>query len=425
MRIGFFTFWAMVGLLSLLPISGEATEPTDVDFNRDIRPLLSDRCYPCHGPDAESRQADLRLDLKQAAQQRVLVAGDPQSSELYRRISAPDPDERMPPVDSKLVLSADEIQLIRRWIEKGANGARIGLSSRPRNVALPKVSNRAWPRNEIDYFVLSRLERESLHPAKSADRATLIRRLSFDLTGLPPALEEIDDFVNDSSAHAYEKVIDRLLASKHFGERMAASWLDVARYSDTYGYQVDRDRYVWPWRDWVIRAFNQNMSYDEFIVQQLAGDLLPNATADQVLATTFNRLHPQKVEGGSVPEEFRLEYVADRTQTFATAFLGLTMQCCRCHDHKFDPITQKEYYQLSAFFDNIDEAGLYSYFTESVPTPTLLLTDGKTKKTLAECEPGDPARRKEADSDRRAAPQCVHELVAGNTQEQITRIGRG
>ncbi|HAD61320.1 MAG TPA: hypothetical protein DCG12_18940, partial [Planctomycetaceae bacterium] len=199
---------------------------------------------------------------------------------------------------------------------------------------------------------------------------------------MPPSLEEIDAFLADDSSNAFEKVVDRLLASEHFGERMAAQWLDVARYSDTYGYQVDRDRYVWPWRDWVVEAFNGNMPHNRFITEQLAGDMLPEATREQRLATTFNRLHPQKVEGGSVPEEFRVEYVADRTQTMATAFMGLTLECCRCHDHKYDPISQREYYQLFSYFNTIDEAGLYSYFTNSVPTPTLRLPNEGQQKQL-------------------------------------------
>jgi len=386
MRMNFSASWALITCLGVLPAMILADEPPPIDFDRDIRPVLSDRCYPCHGPDSESHQADLRLDIESESEQSVVVAGDAKASELYRRITASDRAERMPPVDSKLILDPGEIERIRNWIEQGARWSTHWAFTPPKVAPVPKVANKSWPRNPIDYFILSRLERAGRRPAARADRAILIRRLSFDLTGLPPTLDEIDSFVNDTSAGAYEKVVDRLLASRHYGERMAASWLDVARYSDTYGYQVDRDRYVWPWRDWVIRAFNDNLPYDEFIVDQLAGDLLPNATDDQILATTFNRLHPQKVEGGSVPEEFRLEYVADRTQTFATAFLGLTMGCCRCHDHKFDPITQKEYYALSAFFDNIDEAGLYSYFTESVPTPTLLLADDKTKKECADLD---------------------------------------
>ena len=292
----------------------------------------------------------------------------------------------MPPADSKLVLSPAEVDLIRKWIKQGATWQEHWSFVPVRPVAIPKVQDPGWPRNAIDSFVLARLEHAGLPPAPLAAREVLLRRVTFDLTGLPPTLEELDAFLADDSPEAYEKVVDRLLKSTRYGERMASEWLDVARYSDTFGYQVDRDRFVWPWRDWVIRAFNNNLPYDEFVTQQLAGDLLPNATDDQILATTFNRLHPQKVEGGSTPEEFRVEYVADRNQTFATALLGLTMECARCHDHKYDPLRQQEYYQLSAFFDKIDEAGLYSYFTSSVPTPTLRLMDEATKAKVAAAE---------------------------------------
>ncbi|MCH2200543.1 MAG: DUF1553 domain-containing protein [Fuerstiella sp.] len=353
-----------------------------IRFNRDVRPVLSDRCYVCHGPDVENRQADLRLDLEQDAKQSVIVAGKPDESELVRRILSNDPDVRMPPPGSKLELSPEEQAMLTAWIEQGATWDQHWAFVAPRQPMLPSVLTARWPRNEIDYFVLSNLEERSSTPSSEASRETLIRRISFDLTGLPPSLEQIDNFVTNESPDAWSEQIDRLLSSGHFGERMASVWLDLARYSDTFGYQVDRDRYVWPWRDWVIRAFNSNMPHHEFLRKQIAGDLLPDATDEDILATTFNRLHPQKVEGGSTPEEFRIEYVSDRTQTFATAFLGLTMECCRCHDHKYDPFSQKDYYQLTAFFDKIDEAGLYSYRTQSTPTPTLLMLDEADKRRI-------------------------------------------
>jgi hypothetical protein len=368
-----------VALTLVGPRCVEAQESAKVDFNFDIRPLLSDRCYKCHGPDAEHREADLRLDTKDGAFGKssedtpILKPGDVSASELFRRISSTDPDIRMPPPDSNLKLSKDEINRIGQWIKQGATWKQHWSFLPLERIPVARTKNLTWAKNEIDQFVLARLEEAGIEPAPEATKEKWLRRATFDLIGLPPTLEEIDAFLADETPHAYERIVDRLLASERFGERMAADWLDVARYSDTYGYQVDRDRFVWPWRDWVIRAFNSNMPYDEFVTQQLAGDLLPDATDDQILATTFNRLHPQKVEGGSVPEEFRVEYVADRTQTMGTAFLGLTLECCRCHDHKYDPISQKEYYQFFAFFDKIDEAGLYSYFTPSVPTPTLRL----------------------------------------------------
>ncbi|MBM81121.1 MAG: hypothetical protein CMJ78_11085 [Planctomycetaceae bacterium] len=378
---------ALERLLLLLPAIFAAVSTARADdaiqFNRDIRPLLSDRCFRCHGPDSAARKADLRLDLEDAAKESAIVAGKIDESELILRIASNDPEERMPPASSKLSLSEDEIELIKRWVQQGAKWQQHWSFLPIQQVKPPKVVNAKWCRNEIDYFILRRLEAAGISHAVEASRERLIRRLSFDLTGLPPTLDQIDEFLKDSSPAAYERVVDRLLSSSAFGERMAADWLDAARYSDTYGYQVDRDRYVWPWRDWVVRAFNNNMLYDQFIAMQLAGDLIPKATDDQILATTFNRLHPQKVEGGSVPEEFRIEYVSDRTQTFATAFLGLTMECCRCHDHKYDPLTQKEYYEVSAFFDNIAEAGLYSYFTSSVPTPTLVMANDAAKTKIA------------------------------------------
>ena len=367
----------------------------DVDFDAEIKPLLSDRCFRCHGPDSKARQADLRLDLEDSAKATAIVPGQPQKSKLFQRITSNDPDMHMPPADSKLALSTDEVELIRRWIAEGAKWKEHWSFSTPRPIKPPAVMNSAWCRNDIDRFILWRIEQAGLTPATEAPRQKLIRRLSFDLIGLPPSLAEIDAFLDDADDAGYERLVDRLLKSPHFGERMASDWLDVARYSDTYGYQVDRDRFVWPWRDWVIRAFNRNMPYDQFVTEQLAGDLLPNATDDQVLATTFNRLHPQKVEGGSTPEEFRIEYVSDRTQTFATAFLGLTLECCRCHDHKYDPFSQKEYYQFTAFFDNIAESGLYSYFTPSVPTPTLLVMDDAVKGRIAKIK--QELRRAEID----------------------------
>ena len=378
--------WCFCFKMAILLASYSANALADdrVDFDRDIRPILSDRCFRCHGPDADAREAELRLDLEAGAKDSVVVPGKPEDSELVARIFSSDPDTRMPPAKSKLELSDSERDLLRRWIQQGAPWKQHWAYLPPQEVAIPGVEQQDWCRNPIDFFILKQLEERSLDHAAEASRERLIRRLSFDLTGLPPSLKEIDAFLADQQPGAYERVVDRLLDSKTFGERMASDWLDVARYSDTYGYQVDRDRYVWPWRDWVVRAFNRNLPYDQFITEQLAGDLIPDASDDQILATTFNRLHPQKVEGGSVPEEFRVEYVADRTQTFATALLGLTIECCRCHDHKYDPFLQKEYYQLSAFFDKIDEFGVYSYFTSSVPTPTLLLTNDETKAKIAQ-----------------------------------------
>ncbi|MCH2181392.1 MAG: DUF1553 domain-containing protein [Mariniblastus sp.] len=359
-----------------------AQQDSAIDFQQQIQPILSDRCYPCHGPDEQSRQADLRLDLREGALQ-VVVPGDLSSSELWSRLTAQDEDLVMPPPESKLSLTEEERERIGAWIEQGAPWKKHWAFEAPQVVVPPPVGTDQGARNEIDRFLLARLKSEQLAFSPLAAKEKLIRRVTFDLTGLPPTLAEVDEFLSDESPDAFETVVDRLLGSEHYGQRMTSDWLDLARYSDTYGYQVDRDRYVWPWRDWVIRSFNKNMPYDQFMLEQLAGDLLPDASDDQILATTFSRLHPQKVEGGSVEEEFRVEYVADRTQTFATAFLGLTLECARCHDHKFDPLSQKEYYQLFSFFNNIDESGLYSFFTGSVPTPTLPLLSAEQKQALA------------------------------------------
>ena len=361
-----------------------------VDFESQIKPLLSDRCFACHGPDENARKADLQLHTREGAFAKlddnleVITPGKPLASELYRRITATDPDDLMPPPESKRKLSAGEKELIRRWIEQGAEWREHWAFVSVADVELPALGQTAWPKNEIDHFTLAKLREANVEPSPLAKREQRFRRLSFDLTGLPPTLAELDNFLTDDSFVAYGKAVDRLLGSPRLGERLAVHWLDLARYSDTYGYQVDRNRFVWPWRDWVIRAFNDNLPYDDFLTWQLAGDLLPNATDDQRLATTFNRLHPQKVEGGSVPEEFRVEYVADRNHTFGTAMLGLTLECARCHDHKYDPISQKEYYQFFAFFNTIDEAGLYSYFTPSIPTPTLLMNDEAAKQKIAD-----------------------------------------
>ncbi len=377
----------------LLLLAGNAIAEEKIDFDRQIKPILSDRCFVCHGPDGNRREADLRLDTREGAyaaaesgnRSHVIKPGEPENSELLLRVTAaPDDDLLMPPADSNLTLTAEEKRLLKQWIQQGAPWSNHwSFEPLPAKVEAPVVKDKTWPQNKIDAFVLSRLEQAGLEPAPRATREKLIRRVSFDITGIPPTLEEIDAFLADEQPGAFERVVDRLLKSPRYGERMTADWLDAARYSDTFGYQVDRDRRVWPWRDWVLQAFNNNMPYSDFITQQLAGDLLPGATQQQILATTFNRLHPQKVEGGSVPEEFRVEYVADRMQTFSTAMLGVTMECCRCHDHKYDPFSQKEYYQLFAFFNTIDEAGLYSYFTQSTPTPTLALYDDATSKRLA------------------------------------------
>lgn len=379
---------AILLLLKLLAPPGLAQQ---LEFNRDVRPILSDKCFKCHGPDAKNAKSDYRLDTFEQATARTaegpgILPGDPEGSVLIQRLLSRDPNEQMPPPGAKISLNAEEIDRLRRWIQEGAeyqeHWAFVPL---PEAVPVPAIES-DWIRNEIDAFILSALQARGLSPSPETSREKWLRRVSFDLCGLPPSPEEIDAFLADASPEAYERVVDRLLASEACAERLAAEWLDVARYSDSYGYQVDGDRYVWPWRDWVIRAFRDKLPYDQFILWQLAGDLLPGATREQRLATAFNRLHPQNVEGGSVPEEFRVEYVSDRVHTYGTAFLGLTLECARCHDHKYDPITAKDYYALSAYFANIDEAGLYSFFTSSVPTPTLWLPEPAQEERFARLE---------------------------------------
>lgn len=348
----------------------------EIQFNRDIRPILSENCYKCHGPDRLARQAELRLDQREVAlSKQAIVPGDVDQSKLIQRILSDNPDEVMPPPDSMKSLTPQEKDLLKRWVASGAeyqpHWSFIRVS---RVVPVPAAQDpEHWIRNPIDAFVLDRLQKSNLSPALETSQEKWLRRVTFDLTGLPPTLPEMDDFLADMSGQAYEKVVDRLLASPAFGERMAVEWLDVARYADTYGYQSDRDMHMWPWRDWVIEAFNSNLSYRDFIVWQTAGDMLHHPTRNQVLATAFNRLHRQTNEGGSIAEEFRQEYISDRVRTNSLAFLGLTFECARCHEHKFDPISQQEYYQMAAFFGNIDEHGLYSHFTEVAPTPTLFL----------------------------------------------------
>jgi len=339
-----------------------------IDFNRDVRPILADKCFACHGPDAVNKKIKLRLDSEAAATadlgrgRRAVVPGNIDQSQLARRITAKDEAMRMPPVDSGRKLTQAEVELLVEWVRQGAKWQRHWSFITPARPPLPQIKNKDWPKNAVDHFVLARLEREGLQPSPEADRATLIRRVSLDLTGLPPTPKEIDDFLNDKSPNAYEKVVDRLLASSRYGERMAFRWLDAARYADTNGYQIDGDRSAWRWRDWVIEAFNRNLPFDQFVVEQLAGDLLPpastpEATLDRKIATAFNRNHRLNAEGGIVPEEYRIEYVVDRVDTTSTVFMGLTMGCARCHNHKYDPFTQREYYQLTAYFNSIDEDG--------------------------------------------------------------------
>ena len=374
------------------PKEVEATLPEKVNFNLHIKPILSDRCFACHGPDVNKREANLRLDVESEALALIgenkdhyaIVPGNPLRSAVYERMVTEETDLRMPPIDSNLKLSQTEIALITRWIEQGAEYQPHWSFTPPKQQMVPALNDSGliWANNDIDHFVYDKMISKGFKPTERASKETLIRRLSFDLTGLPPSLQEVDVFLNDTSSEAYLTYVGQLLNSPQYGERMATKWLDLARYADSNGYQDDGMRNMWPWRDWVIKAFNENLPYDDFILWQLAGDLLPNPTYDQILATGFNRNHPQSQEGGIIPEEYRVEYVADRTNTLGKAFLGLSTECARCHDHKYDPISQKEYFQFYAFFNNVNETGQVPYVGD--PSPTLILKeDEEVEKKIA------------------------------------------
>jgi len=354
---------ALTSVLFFVP--ARAAEP--LRYNRDIRPILSENCYACHGPDKNEVKGELRLDVRDLALKAgksgefAIVPGDAKNSEVVRRIFSIDEDEVMPKPESHKTLTAAQKEKLRLWIEQGAEYEPHWSFVPPAVVAIPAVKQADWPRNSLDSFVLATLESKQLRPAAEASKEILIRRVTLDLTGLPPTLQEVDAFLADTSADAYEKVVDRLLASPRYGERMAVDWLDAARYADTNGYQVDRDREIWRWRDWVIDAFNRNLSFDQFTIEQLAGDLLPNPTMEQRIATGFNRNSMLNEEGAIDPEEFLAEYAADRAETTASVWLALTMNCCRCHDHKYDPLSARDFYSLKAFFNNVPERGDGNY----------------------------------------------------------------
>ncbi|MEM9658316.1 MAG: DUF1549 domain-containing protein, partial [Planctomycetota bacterium] len=352
--------------------SAHAEEPIDaVSFNRHVRPLLSDRCYLCHGPDEQAREADLRLDNRDDATDWAIVPGEPAESEVLLRINSSDPDLRMPPPESnKAPLTRAEAELIRRWIEQGAAYERHWALVAPARTESERAAESNRLEHPIDQFIRQQLESQGMAPSPTADPRTLLRRASLDLTGLPPTVEQIDDFLSDHAPDAWSRALERLLDSPAYGERQARFWLDAARYADSNGYQYDFQRDQWAWRDWVIAAFNENAPFDQFTIEQLAGDLLPDATEQQRLATGFNRNHPITVEGGVIDEEYRVEYVIDRTSTVGAVWLGLTLACARCHDHKYDPISQREFYELTAFFNQVPERGFNGFEPrERIPSP--------------------------------------------------------
>ncbi|HEY2933521.1 MAG TPA: DUF1553 domain-containing protein [Acidobacteriota bacterium] len=401
------------------PAQPSTTSAVPVEFNRDIRLIFSDNCYPCHGPDEAKRKARLRFDIKEVAfgKPGVIIPGKSADSKLVQRVSSENPDRLMPPPDSGRSLTARQVELLRRWIDEGARWEIHWAYVPPKRPDVPGLAGKrepanakggdnekgrfadphvvaahdtnksiisSWPKNSIDYFILSRLDAEGMTPSPEADKATLLRRVTIDLTGLPPTPLEIRSFLADTAPGAYEKRVDQLLQSPHYGERMAMQWLDLARYADTHGYHIDPHRDMWAWRDWVVSAFNRNMPFDQFTVEQLAGDLLPDATIEQKIASGFNRNHMINFEGGAIPEEYLVEYVADRVETTATTWMGMTIGCARCHSHKHDPITQHEFYQFFAFFNTVAEKGLDG--RNGNADPILKLPNSTQKARMEELE---------------------------------------
>lgn len=367
--------------------------PKTLDFNQHIKPILSDKCFICHGPDKAKIKAGLQLHVSEKAYAELpdspgkyaIVPGNLSKSQTVARILTDNPELIMPAPESHLTLSDREKALLVKWIEDGAEYKDHWAFLAPQQQSIPKVVHKDKVDNAIDSFVLAKLEQEGLEPTDRADKETLLRRVSFDLTGLPPTISEIDSFLADETPDAYEKQVDRLLASPHFSEQLALDWMDLSRYADTHGYTVDRYRDVSPWRDWVIKAFNENMPYDQFLRWQIAGDMMPNASKEQILATTFNRLHPQNLEGGIVDEEFRVEYVSDRTNVVSEGMMGLTMACAKCHDHKYDPISQKNYFEMYSFFNNVNESGQIPW-DWSMPVPNMQLPTEEQDKFMAYIE---------------------------------------
>jgi hypothetical protein len=394
--------WLLAGIFCCIGLTevlysckqSETALPDTISYNYDVRPILSDKCFNCHGPDANKREAGLRLDiaaeaykaLQEHPDKHAIVPGKPDQSELFVRISTTDTALMMPKVSSKLPhLTEREISIIRKWISQGAKYEKHWAFVMPEKRPVPEKGNSKWPVNEIDHFILQKMEEHGLEPNEEADKERLMKRVCMDLTGILPTPQEMQQFLADNDPKAYEKLVDRLMAQPQYGEKMAISWLDIARYADSHGYQDDNYRTQWPWRDWLIHTLNANMPYDQFVTWQLAGDLLPNATKEQMLATGFNRNHKITEEGGVIDEEYRIEYVDDRNKTFSRAFLAMTVECAKCHDHKYDPVSQRDYYRLSAFFNNIKEVGLESTVggrETFAKNPRMQITNEDLKTTL-------------------------------------------
>jgi hypothetical protein len=395
-----------------------AADAERVEFNRDVRPILADKCFPCHGPDAGKRKARLRLDTDKGAKadlggRSAVVPGKPDDSEMLARVTSDDKARRMPPARTGKELSAKEVELLRRWIAQGAAYQAHWSYIPPTRPAVPAVKDEKWPRGDIDRFILVRLEAAGLKPSPEADKVTLVRRLHFDLTGLPPSPNDVDAFVDDKSPDAYEKVVDKLLASPHFGERMALYWLDLVRYADTVGYHGDQEHHISPYRDWVIKAFNDNMPFDRFTVEQLAGDLLPDATVNQKIATGYNRLLQTTHEGGAQDKEYLAKYAADRVRNFSQVWLGATMGCAECHDHKFDPYTQKDFYSLEAFFADVQEQGAFKA-PDASPT--------KRPPEIEVPSPLDPSRKRLTMVTVSVKPRTIRVLKRGDWMDESGEV---
>ena len=406
---------------------GVPSDAAKVQFNRDIRPIFSENCFACHGPDAAKRMTALRLDIEAGVKAPLsgnriaLVPGDPADSELYARVSTHDTARRMPPAAAGHDrLSDREIELIRLWIEQGADWQGHWAFQRPRRPEVPADRYPGWPTNPVDSFVLRKLRAERLEPSPPASREALLRRVSLDLTGVPPTLAEVDSFLADTSPDAYERVVDGLLSSPGYAERMAIRWLDAARYADTNGYQTDAARDMWRWRDWVIDAFAANKPFDEFTIEQIAGDMLPNASLSQIVATGFNRNHRGNGEGGIVDAEYAVEYVVDRVDTTATVWLGLSLGCARCHDHKYDPVTQTEYYELFAYFNNVPEKGKAFKYGNSPPFLKAPTRDQEQRLADFDAELASLVERRDALLDREARKQVPWEdRLAGRPSDWV------
>ncbi len=409
----------LVALCSLaaLPVVAE------VSYNHDIRPILAENCFYCHGQDANHRKADLRLDVREVAlKQEAFVPGKPDISEMIARLTAHDADELMPPAKSNRKLTDKQKELLRQWVAEGAKYETHWTFTAPVKAPLPAVKKTDWVRNEIDRFVLAKLEAGNFQPAPEADKATLIRRLSLDLIGLLPSPAEVDAFVADTTPDAYEKLVERLLKSEHYGERMALPWLDAARYADSNGFQQDGDTFQWVWRDWVVRALNADMPFDQFSIEQLAGDLLPNPTQEQLIATAFNRNHLLNGEGGAIPEEQRFNILFDRVDTTSTTWMGLTMACAQCHDHKYDPMTQRDYYSLMSIFNQVSEDGRAGPGpgAKRIAPPFLEMVTEENKRHLAEIE----AKKTKAEADGQVKEKM--DLAFASWQSEVTpdiRVG--